>query len=244
MSALTPRREGPPPRILVIEDEPDMLFGLEHNLRYEGYEVATATTGPDGLETWRRMRPDLVILDVMLPGIDGFQVLAAIRREDAEVPVLLLTAKSLEADKVYGLNLGADDYITKPFSIRELLARVQAVLRRSRAEEAAGHVHAFGDVEVDLDERMVRKQGREVSLSYKEFEVLRVLIENRGMTVTREKLLEDVWGKQDSDSSASRTVDTHIANLRKKIEGDGERARYIRTVHKVGYKFVDDPEAG
>jgi len=244
VNVMPTRREGPPPRILVVEDEPDMLLGLEHNLRYEGYEVTTSTTGPAGLEAWRRLRPDLVLLDVMLPGMDGFSVLSAIRREDPDVPVLLITAKSLEADKVYGLNLGADDYITKPFSIRELLARVQAVLRRTRTEETSGHLHSFGDIEVDLDRRSVRKAGHEVPLSYKEFEVLRLLIENRGQTVTRERLLEDVWEKHDSDPSASRTVDTHIANLRKKLEGDGERARYIRTVHKVGYRFVDDPEAG
>jgi two-component system, OmpR family, alkaline phosphatase synthesis response regulator PhoP len=239
-----PARKEAPSRILVIEDEPDMLFGLEHNLRYEGFEVATATSGTAGLEAWRRQRPDLVLLDVMLPGMDGFTVLAAIRREDRDIPVLLLTAKSLEADKVYGLNLGADDYITKPFSIRELLARVHAVLRRARPEETPAAVHTFGDVEVDLERRVVRKAGKEVLLSYKEFEVLRLLIQNRGQTVTRERLLEEVWEKQIADPSGSRTVDTHIANLRKKLEGGGDRAGFIRTIHKVGYKFVDDPDAG
>jgi two-component system alkaline phosphatase synthesis response regulator PhoP len=234
----------PSARILVIEDEPDMLLGIEHNLRYEGYEVSTAATGTEGLASWRRLRPDLVLLDVMLPEMDGFEVLRAIRREDADVPVILLTAKGLEADKVHGLTLGADDYITKPFSIRELLARLQAVLRRTRTEEETTRVHTFGDVEVDLVRRECRKRGKEVPLSYKEFELLRLLIENRGETITRERLLEEVWGKDAADAPTSRTVDTHIANLRRKVEGSGERGRHIRTVHKVGYKFVDDPEEG
>jgi DNA-binding response OmpR family regulator len=231
-------------RILVVEDEPDMRLGIEHNLGYEGYAVATAATGTAGLEAWRRSRFDLVLLDVMLPGMNGFDVLRAIRRENPTAPVILLTAKGLEADKVHGLNLGADDYITKPFSIRELLARIQAVLRRTRPEEEAPRVHAFGDVEVDFVRRECRKGGKEIQLSYKEFELLRLLVENRGQTITREQLLERVWEKDSAEAPTSRTVDTHIANLRRKIEGSGERGRHIRTVHKVGYKFVEDPEAG
>ena len=232
-----------PARILIVEDEPDMLLGLKHNLMFEGFEVVTAATGTEGLQVWRSMRPQLVLLDVMLPEKDGFTVLTEMRKEDPDTPVLLLTAKSLEADKVYGLNLGADDYITKPFSIGEVLARVHAVLRRAKTEEPAAALHAFGDVEVDLERRTVRKMGREVMLSYKEFEVLRLLIQNRGQTVTRERLLEEVWEKQSSDPSGSRTVDTHIANLRKKLEGGGTRGHFIRTIHKVGYKFVEDPDA-
>jgi DNA-binding response OmpR family regulator len=228
----------------VVEDEPDMLVGIEHNLRYEGYEVTTAANGALGLDAWRRQRHDLVLLDVMLPGMNGFDILKAIRREAPDVPVILLTAKGLEADKVHGLNLGADDYITKPFSIRELLARIQAVLRRTRADEGSPRVHTFSDVEVDFVRRECRKQGKEVPLSYKEFELLRILIEHRGETVTRERLLEEVWEKDAAEAPTSRTVDTHIANLRRKVEGSGERGRHIRTVHKVGYRFVDDPEAG
>jgi DNA-binding response OmpR family regulator len=235
-------RQAKSPKILIVEDEPDMLMGLEHNLQYEGYAVETAATGTDGLETWRRTRPDMVLLDIMLPEMDGFDVLETIRREDPEVPVILITAKGMEADKVHGLNLGADDYITKPFSIRELLARVNAVLRRSRSEEDVPRIHTFGDVEVDLVRRECRKEGTEILLSYKEFEVLRVLIENRGQTISRDRLLEEVWGKQPDESPSSRTVDTHIANLRRKVEGEGG-SRYIRTVHKVGYKFVDDTES-
>jgi DNA-binding response OmpR family regulator len=231
-------------RILIIEDEADMLVGLEHNLRYEGYDVVTAENGTAGLEAWKHRRPDMVLLDVMLPEMDGFDVLRSIRKEDGDVPVILITAKSLEADKVHGLTLGADDYITKPFSIRELLARINAVMRRTRVDDGTTGVHTFGDVEVDFAKRVCRKQGKEVSLSYKEFEVLRLLLENEGQTITREQLLDKVWGKYDVDGPASRTVDTHIANLRKKVEGQGSRNRYIRTVHKVGYKFVGDEEAG
>jgi two-component system alkaline phosphatase synthesis response regulator PhoP len=216
-----------------------MRLGIEHNLRFEGYRVVSSSTGRAGLETWRRERPDLVLLDVMLPELDGFEVLRLIRLERPSQPVILLTAKGLESDKVRGLNLGADDYVTKPFSIRELLARVQAVLRRVHTEKKPGATFVAGDLEIDFGRRECRRQGTEVALSYKEFEVLRYLIEHRGETVTREALLDAVWEKDAKDASASRTVDTHIANLRKKVEGDG-RTRYIRTVHKVGYKFNED----
>ncbi len=227
-------------RILIVEDEPDMLLGLEHNLKYEGFAVTTANTGRDGLEAWKAERPDLVLLDVMLPEMDGFDVLEAIRKIDPGVPVILITAKGLEMDKVRGFGLGADDYVTKPFSVRELLARISAVLRRSRADKTLADTYTFGDVEVDFNRRECRRKGREVALSYKEFELLKLLIQNRGQTVTREKLLEEVWGKDADDLPTSRTVDTHIANLRRKLEGTRDRNKYIRTVHKVGYKFVDD----
>jgi DNA-binding response OmpR family regulator len=235
----SPGAGHPQLRILIIEDEPDMLVGLEHNLVYEGYAVTTAEDGEAGLLAWRQARPDLVLLDVMLPKLNGFDVLQTIRRENAEVPVILITAKGLEADKVHGLTLGADDYITKPFSIRELLARVQAVLRRTLNESETPTLHRFGDVEVDLTRRECRKAGKEVPLSFKEFELLRLLLEHRGETITREQLLDEVWDKT-ADAQASRTVDTHIANLRKKVEDPGSDHRYIRTVHKVGYKFVDE----
>jgi DNA-binding response OmpR family regulator len=231
-----------PARILIIEDEPDMLIGLEHNLTYEGFSVLTASTGRAGLATWSRERPDMVLLDIMLPEMSGFEVLEAIRKEDREVPVILLTAKGMEADKVKGFSLGADDYVTKPFSIRELLARINAVLRRTQTEreKEEAETYTFGDVEVDLARRECRKRGREIQLSYKEFEVLRLFITHRGQTITRERLLEEIWGKDADDLPTSRTVDTHIANLRRKLEGTRDRSRYIRTVHKVGYKFVDE----
>ena len=227
-------------RILIIEDEPDMLLGLEHNLKYEGFAVSTATTGRQGLDAWKAERPDLVLLDVMLPEMNGFDVLEAIRADDPDLPVILITAKGLEMDKVRGFGLGADDYVTKPFSVRELLARITAVLRRSRAEKPVEETYAFGEVDVDFNRRECRRKGREVALSYKEFELLKLLILNRGQTVTRERLLEEVWGKDAEDLPTSRTVDTHIANLRRKLEGTRDRNKYIRTVHKVGYKFVDD----
>ncbi len=243
MSNAEPAPNQAAPRILIIEDEPDMLLGLEHNLAYEGYTVRTAATGRAGLTAWQEERPDMVLLDVMLPEMSGFEVLRAIRQESADVPVILITAKGLEADKVRGFGLGADDYVTKPFSIRELLARISAVLRRvqperPREEAEEPDTWSFGDVEVDFGRRECRKKGREVALSYKEFEVLKLLIRNRGQTVTRERLLEEVWGKEAEELPTSRTVDTHIANLRRKLEGNRDRNRYIRTVHKVGYKFV------
>ncbi len=230
----------PAAKILVIEDEPDMLLGLEHNLTYEGFLVRTAATGRAGLEAWRRDPPDLILLDVMLPEMSGFDVLRTIRMESRDLPVILLTAKSMEGDKVRGFDLGADDYVTKPFSIRELMARINAVLRRSQPERETPEVFRFGEVEVDFHRRECRKKGREVALSFKEFEVLRLLIERRGETITREQLLDEVWGRQPDELPTSRTVDTHIANLRRKVEGSRDRSRYIRTVHKVGYKFVED----
>jgi two-component system alkaline phosphatase synthesis response regulator PhoP len=227
-------------KILIIEDEPDMLLGLEHNLTYEGFTVRTAATGRAGIDAWRRERPDLILLDIMLPEMSGFDVLRAIRLETRELPVILLTAKGMEGDKVRGFDLGADDYVTKPFSIRELLARIHAVLRRSQPERETVETYRFGDVEVGFHRRECRKKGKEVALSFKEFEVLRLLIERRGETVTREQLLDEVWGRESEELPTSRTVDTHIANLRRKIEGSRDRSRYIRTIHKVGYKFVDD----
>jgi len=226
-------------KILVVEDEPDMLLGLEHNLSFEGYAVATASTGPAGLEAVRDQRPDIVLLDVMLPELSGFDVLRLIREDHPKLPVIMITAKGMEKDKIQGFSLGADDYVTKPFSIRELLARIEAVLRRSgRGGNRLTH-YAFGDVEVDFEKRECLKRGKEVALSYKEFEVLRLLIENRGQTITRERLLQEVWGVERGDLPTTRTVDTHIANLRRKVEGDRDRNKYVRTVHKVGYRFVD-----
>ncbi len=237
----TPRRATA--RILVVEDEPDMLLGLEHNLKYEGYAVETAATGRAALEAWRRERPDMILLDIMLPELSGLDVLAEIREEDRDVPVILITAKGMEMDKVRGFALGADDYVTKPFSIRELMARISAVLRRTQGEKEELAGFTFGDVEVDFKRRECRKKGREVQLSYKEFEVLRLLIENRGETVTREQLLDTVWGRDPEEAPTSRTVDTHIANLRRKLEGPRDRNRFIRTVHKVGYRFVAEGTA-
>jgi two-component system alkaline phosphatase synthesis response regulator PhoP len=234
------RQEAGHKRILVVEDEPDMLLGLEHNLRFEGYDVTVAATGTAGLQAVRDQAPDLVLLDVMLPEMNGFDVLRAIRADHPNLPVIMITAKGLEVDKVQGFGLGADDYVTKPFSIRELLARIGAVLRRSAVEEKGLARFEFGDVTVDFERRECLRKGKEVALSFKEFEVLRLLIENRGQTITRERLLSEVWGLDSGELPTSRTVDTHIANLRKKLEGEGDRNRYVRTVHKVGYRFVNE----
>ena len=228
-------------RILVVEDEPGMLMGLEHNLTFEGYAVSTAADGKQGLEMALADPPDLVLLDVMLPEMSGFEVLKVIRENNPSLPVIMLTAKGLESDKVQGFGLGADDYVTKPFSIAELTARISAVMRRTGVDKGPS-LFQFGDIEINFEKHECSKRGKPVSLSFKEFELLALLIRKRGQTVTREELLKEVWGKDAEDTPTSRTVDTHVANLRKKIEGDRDRNRWIRTVHKVGYRFAGEDE--
>jgi len=230
-----------PARILVVEDNPDLAFGLRNNLEIEGYEVLTAADGARGLELARTREPDLLILDLMLPGLDGFKVLRALQGEGRRMPVLILTAKGEEADKVLGLKLGADDYVTKPFGVLELLARVEAVLRRCRPPEG-GEAAArplepirFGEVEVDPRSRTVRRAGEEVALTPKEFDLLVALVGREGAAASRVSLMKEVWGHR--AAVASRTVDTHVAELRRKIEPDPSKPRHIITVHKVGYRF-------
>lgn len=225
-------------RILLIEDNPDLAFGLQNNLELEGYEVVVEPDGPAGLKSARRMPPDLVILDLMLPGMDGFRVLKALRGELGKIPVLILTARGEEADKVRGLRLGADDYVTKPFGLLELMARVDALLRRASAdmdEAAAPAIIRFGAVEVDLPSRSVTRAGAPVELTPKEFELLRALHCGAGAVVSRRDLLEQVWGY--SSEVHSRTVDTHIAELRRKLEDDPAAPRHILTARKAGYRL-------
>jgi DNA-binding response OmpR family regulator len=222
--------------VLVIEDNEDLAFGLRNNLEIEGYEVALATEGRSGIEKVRRLGPDLVILDLMLPEMDGFRVLRALRQEGLAMPVLVLTARGEEADKVRGLRLGADDYVTKPFGLLELLARVEALLRRSRLRAPhQGGLERFGEVEVDPGSRTVRRAGQSVDLTPKEFDLLMALIQARGAVVSRLDLLRTVWGY--SDSVVSRTVDTHIAELRRKLEDAPGAPRHILTVRKTGYRL-------
>jgi DNA-binding response OmpR family regulator len=227
-------------RILLVEDEPDMVLGLKDNFEFEGYEVITAADGAEGLEKARRERPDLVILDIMLPKLSGLEVCRTLRSEGVSVPVLMLTARGQESDKVAGLELGADDYVTKPFSIKELLARVKAILRRVEGGPKRLARYAFSDVELDFEIYRAKKGGQPLELSPREFELLRYLIERKGETVSRDKLLEDVWGYESYPST--RTVDTHIAKLRAKVGDSGTDPRYILTMHGFGYKFVD-PES-
>lgn len=224
-------------RVLIVEDEKRMLLALRDNLEFEGYEVITATDGEAGLAAAIKRRPDVVILDIMLPRLSGFDVCRAIRERGMRMPILLLSARSQESDKVLGLGLGADDYVTKPFSINELLARVRALLRRAKALANLDGTCSFGDVEIDFLHQTAKKAGVSMSLSNLEFEAIRYLIEHRGEAVSREDLLDQVWGYK--EFSTTRAVDNLVVRLRKKLEDDPTAPQHILTVHGVGYKFVD-----
>jgi two-component system alkaline phosphatase synthesis response regulator PhoP len=224
-------------KILIVEDEPDMVAGLKDNFEFEGYEVQAAADGEAGLAQARAWKPDLIVLDVMLPKLSGLEVCKTLRGEGYESPILMLTARGQEIDKVVGLELGADDYVTKPFSIRELLARVKAVLRRTDGKAKRLARYAFSDLELDFEAYKATKGGDALDLSPREFELLRYLIERKGETVSRDQLLEDVWGYESYPST--RTVDTHIAKLRAKIGDSGSEPKYILTIHGMGYKFID-----
>ena len=221
-------------RILLIEDNEDLAFGLRNNLEVEGHAVRVALDGREGLRRAREGADDLVILDLMLPGIGGFEVLDGIRRADSRLPVLILTARGEEEDKVRGLRLGADDYVTKPFGLMEVLARVEALLRRTRAENDGGE-ERFGEVILRPSERTAARNGEPVSLTPKEFDLLLHLCRHRGRVVSRLELLRSVWGY--SEDAVSRTVDTHIAEIRRKLEVDPARPRHILTVRKSGYRL-------
>jgi DNA-binding response OmpR family regulator len=218
--------------ILVVEDDEDMLLGLQHNLEYEGYRTLAATAGREALAKAQKVVPDLVLLDVMLPEMNGFDVLRELRLTRPRLPVILLTSKGLESDKLQGFRLGADDYVTKPFSIQELLARVQAVLKRVHPEAEPEAVLTFGDVTVDLEHRRVARGGEPQALALKEYEMLRLFLRRRGEVVTREQLLHEVWGYDPENVPTTRTVDNHVAKLRQKLGSN-----LIETVQKVGYKF-------
>ena len=224
-------------KILIVEDEPDMVLGLKDNFEFEGYEVLTAADGQGGLERARAQKPDLIILDIMLPKLSGLEVCKTLRGEGYQGPIIMLTARGQEIDKVVGLELGADDYVTKPFSIRELLARVRAILRRTDGAHRRLSRYRFSDVELDFEAYRAKRGGEPLELSPREFELLRYLIERKGETLSRDRLLEDVWGYESYPST--RTVDTHIAKLRAKIGDSGSEPRWILTIHGVGYKFVD-----
>jgi DNA-binding response OmpR family regulator len=226
-------------RILVVEDNANLAFGLSTSLELEGHEVAVAATGPEGLRQARAWEPELIILDLMLPELDGNRVLKTLRDEGREMPVLILTARGEEADKVLGFRLGADDYVTKPFGILELLARVAALLRRTGARAAApapeASVERFGTVEVHLSTHRVLRGGAVVSLAPKEYDLLCALLRRGGAVATRLELLREVWGHR--SAVMTRTVDMHIAELRRKLEADPADPRHILTVWKVGYRL-------
>jgi DNA-binding response OmpR family regulator len=233
--------------ILVIEDDPAILRGLTDNLKFESYQVFSAVNGEAGLEAVRRHKPDLVILDLMLPRVSGYEVCRKLRAEGNAVPILMLTARGEETDRVLGLDLGADDYVTKPFSIRELLARIRSLLRRTAQPKAQMPDELqFGDIAIDFRSWEATRDGKPLEMTRKEFGVLRLLASRAGEVVTRDELLNEVWGFENYPTT--RTVDNHIAGLRAKIERDPASPEYLRTVHGVGYKFVtkglQESEAG
>jgi DNA-binding response OmpR family regulator len=223
-------------RILVIEDDVAILRGLKDNLVRESYEVLTAEDGEEGYRLARERSPDLIILDLMLPTLSGYEICRQLRDEGNSVLILMLTARGEEADRVLGLDLGADDYVTKPFSIRELKARIRALLRRTDPPPAPPDTLSFSDVVVDFLQYDARKGGNPVEMTPKEFGVLRYLATRAGEVVSRYELLEKVWGY--GKFPTTRTVDNHLAALRAKLEDNPAEPRYLQTVHRVGYKFV------
>lgn len=223
-------------KILIVEDEPNMVAGLRDNFEFEGHQVISAPDGVAGLERALSESPDLVILDVMMPRMSGLDVCRQLKAKKPSIPIIMLTARGQEVDKVVGLELGADDYVTKPFSIRELLARVKAVLRRAGTVPKVSERYAFGEVEVNLRSCQVSRKGKAMDFSSKEFELLKFFLHHPGETLSRDRLLEEVWGYEHFPTT--RTVDAHIVRLRQKVEPKPEEPRFILTVHGTGYKFV------
>ncbi len=228
-------------RILVIEDDASIRLGLEDTLKAKGYEVAVATRGQAGLELAERTRPDLIILDIMLPDLDGFEVCRRLKNPRGgmpEVPIIMLSARGAELDRVRGLELGADDYVTKPFSLMELLARVAAVLRRGARSAAEPESLEFGDVKIDFLRQTASKAGRSLELPVRAFAILKVFARRPGEVVSRDVLLDEAWGYEKYPNT--RTVDNHLVKLRKALEDEPERPRYLVTVHGAGYRLDPD----
>jgi two-component system alkaline phosphatase synthesis response regulator PhoP len=224
-------------KILIVEDEEELLRGLEISLSKEGYRILKATRGETGVKLAIKENPDLIILDVMLPGMSGLDVCRELRQKGTDVPIIMLTAKSEEIDRVVGLEIGADDYVTKPFSLRELLARIRVRLRRQPPRVNKGPTqYCFGDVKIDFEKFVAVRKGKPLDLTPREFDILRLLIQCRGEVVTRDRLLDEVWGYEVYPST--RTIDSHILNLRQKLEDDPVHPKYILTIYGEGYKFV------
>ena len=224
-------------KVLIIEDEEDLIKGLKLNLIDEGYEVDSALNGVEGLLKVIQETPDLIILDIMLPDKDGLEVCRELRQKNISIPIIMLTAKGEEIDKVVGLEIGADDYITKPFSVRELLARIKAQLRRAeRDEKAVPQIYSFGDIEIDFAQFEVKRKGKELDLTSLEMEILKYFIAHRGEVVARDDFLDKIWGYESYPTT--RTIDNHILKLRKKIEEDPSHPRYILSVYGGGYRFI------
>jgi DNA-binding response OmpR family regulator len=223
-------------KVLIVEDDPGILRTVADNLKFESYEVVTAVDGETAYKLQQGRHHDLIILDLMLPLMSGLELCRKLRAEGDQVPILMLTARSEEADRVRGLDLGADDYVTKPFSVPELMARIRALLRRASSSAALPAMLRFGQVEVDFKKYAARRRGKPIEMTRKEFDLLRFLASREDTVVTRDELLNKVWG---FDSyPVTRTVDNHVASLRAKLEADPARPVYIQTVHGVGYKFV------
>lgn len=225
-------------RVLVVEDDPGILRTVADNLRFDQYEVVTAMDGETAYALVEEQPPDLIVLDLMLPRVGGLELCRRLRAEDVQIPVLVLTARGEEADRVRALDLGADDYVIKPFSVPELLARIRALLRRAAATSSLPAAVRFGEVEVDFRRHTARRGARAVEMTRKEFALLRFLASREHTVVTRDELLNKVWGLD--SYPVTRTVDNHIAGLRAKLEADPARPVHIQTVHGVGYKFVPD----
>jgi two-component system alkaline phosphatase synthesis response regulator PhoP len=223
-------------KILIVEDEPDIVKMIEYNLKKEGFRVTSAPDGNEALRRAERERPDIIILDLMLPEIDGLEVCRALKKnqDSADIPVIMLTAKSQETDKIVGLELGADDYITKPFSVRELIARIKAVLRRAREKEKPPEVIKIGSLTIDFSKIKAFIGNKPVELTAKEFELLSALIKAKGRVLSRDYLLDNIWGFDKAVEIQSRTVDVHIQTLRKKLKAEAKR---ITTVKNYGYRF-------
>lgn len=224
------------PKLLIVEDEPEMVVALRDNCEFEGFDVVAASDGAAGLEKALSEHPDIILLDVMLPKINGLDVCRTLRRRGIRTPIIMLTARGQEPDKVAGLELGADDYVTKPFGIRELMARIRAHLRRATQPAPELNHYQFGDMEIDFAKYSACKSGRHLQLSPREFEILKYLVLRRGEIVTRAELLDNVWGV--SRHLFTRTVDNHIAKLRQKIERAPGDPEYLVTIHRIGYKFL------
>ena len=224
--------------ILAIEDDPAILRGLADNLRFESYEVLTATDGQTGYALIREKRPDLIILDLMLPKLSGYEICRKVRAEGIQTPILMLTARGEEADRVLGLDLGADDYLTKPFGGAELLARPRVILRRAQTAEETSAIR-FGAVDVDLVRRTVTKAGQEVKLTPKEYAFLRLLATHRGKVLTHRQILRELWGPKAEDQTHYLRV--HMAHLRQKLEDEPNQPKYFKTESGIGYRFCVDP---
>ncbi len=222
--------------ILIVDDESNMRRGLRDNLEFEGYEVSEAVDGINALEALKKTQPDLIVLDVMMPNLSGFEVCKQLRKDGNEIPIILLTAKGEEIDKVLGLEMGADDYVQKPFSIRELIARIKAILRRSDHSMKSDSILSVGELTVDFKKYIALKNEKEEKLSHKEFEILQYLLDHQGEIVDRYELLKNVWGY--NEQPTTRTVDNFIVRLRQKVEIDPSNPKHIITVHGSGYKLI------